>query len=106
VVNTARRKKRYVYRARPKTRRVYRTARKKYYRRAKSGFKLSLAPLVGGAGDVIARKFIPVNGAGSTISGMFLKDQTTMKIGLNKVGESLGAMFFGNGGGANGGGWL
>ncbi len=65
-----------------------------------------LAPVAGGAGDVIAQRFIPINGVGSTIAGMFLKDQVTMKIGLNKVGESLGMMFAGGVGGTDGGGWL
>jgi len=112
VVNTARRKSktktRYVYRAAPKRRRrVKNTARKRYARRAYGAMqKIKMAPLLGGAADVIVRKYIPVNGAGSTATGVFLKDNTTLTIGLNKIGESLGAMFFGNGGGSNGGGWL
>jgi len=65
-----------------------------------------LAPVLGGAGDVIIQKYIPVFGAGSTLAGMFLHDPVTMKMGLNKIGESLGAMFFGGGGSGNGGGWL
>lgn len=81
--------------------------RKRSYRsRAYGAGKISFAPIAGGAGDVIARRYIPINGVGSTISGMFLKDSTTMKIGLNKIGESLGAMFFGGGSGSNNGGWL
>ena len=62
-----------------------------------------LAPVAGGAGDVIAQKFIPIFGIGSTAAGALLHDQVTMKIGLNKIGESLGAMFAGGGGGSSGG---
>lgn len=65
-----------------------------------------LAPIAGGAGDVIAQKYIPIFGIGSTAAGMLLKDSVTMKMGLNKIGESLGAMFAGGGGSGNGGGWL
>lgn len=70
------------------------------------GWKSMLAPIAGGAVDVVAQKYIPVFGVGSTAAGMLLKDQVTMKIGLNKIGESLGAMFAGGGGSGNGGGWL
>jgi hypothetical protein len=70
------------------------------------GWKSMIAPIAGGAGDVIAQKYIPIFGIGSTAAGMFLKDQVTMKIGLNKIGESLGAMFAGGGGNGGSGGWL
>lgn len=94
----------------PKIRSVRKIARRGYYTRAKRSYKRSggykgmLAPIAGGAGDVIAAKFIPIHGVGSTVAGMFLGDQITMKIGLNKIGESLGVMFAGNGGYSNGGG--
>lgn len=65
-----------------------------------------LAPIAGGAGDVIAQKYIPIFGVGSTVAGMLLKDQVTMKMGLNKIGESLGAMFAGGGANGGSGGWL
>jgi hypothetical protein len=65
-----------------------------------------LAPVAGGAGDVIAANYIPINGVGSTVIGMFLHDPITMKIGLNKAGESLGSMFAGGGASSSGGGWL
>jgi hypothetical protein len=70
------------------------------------GIKSMLAPVAGGAIDVVAQKYIPVFGVGSTAAGFLLKDQVTMKIGLNKIGESLGAMFAGGGGNGGGGGWL
>lgn len=75
-------------------------------RKSLGGIMTFLAPVAGGAGDVIAQRFIPINGVGSTAAGMFLKDPITMKIGLNKVGESLGAMFFGGGGNSTNGGLL
>ena len=62
-----------------------------------------VAPVAGGAGDVIAQRYIPIFGIGSTVAGFALKDQVTMKIGLNKIGESLGAMFAGGVGGNSGG---
>jgi hypothetical protein len=65
-----------------------------------------VAPVAGGAVDVIAQKYIPIFGIGSTVLGMVLKDQVTMKVGLNKIGESFGAMFAGGGGNGGGGGWL
>jgi hypothetical protein len=65
-----------------------------------------IAPIAGGAGDMIAQRYIPIFGIGSTVAGMFLKDQVTMKIGLNKIGESLGAMFAGGGASSGGNGWL
>jgi hypothetical protein len=71
------------------------------------GWKGMIAPVAGGALDVIAQKYIPIFGIGSTASGIFLHDPVTMKIGLNKVGESLGGMFAGGfGGSSSGGGWL
>lgn len=79
---------------------------RRYSRRAVAGFKGILPAAVGGAGDVVARKFIPINGVGSIVAGMFLKDSVTMKIGANKAGESVGAMFLGGGSVAGGNGWL
>jgi hypothetical protein len=70
------------------------------------GIKSMLAPVAGGALDVVAQKYVPVFGVGSTAIGFFLKDQVTMKLGLNKIGESLGAMFAGGGGNGGTGGWL
>lgn len=92
----------------PKRKRVYMARRKKYFSRGgiKAGLGGALPAVAGGAGDVIVKKFIPINGVGSVLSGMFLKDSITQKIGFNKVGESLGAMFFGNGGSNGNGGWL
>lgn len=81
----------------------YRGKAKAFYK-ASGGYKSFLAPIAGGAGDVIIQKYIPLFGVGSTVAGMFLNDQVTMKMGLNKIGESLGAMFSGGfGGSANGG---
>lgn len=84
---------------------------KKYFRRPSragiiSGAKGVIPSAIGGAGDVLARKFIPINGVGSFLAGMFLKDNVTMKIGANKAGESIGAMFLGGGSVAGGNGWL
>jgi len=105
-------------RTRPsKTKVVYRMARRRrsygrrIYSRARrsiggGGWKSMLAPIAGGAGDVIAQKYIPIFGIGSTAAGMLLKDQVTMKMGLNKIGESIGAMFFGGGANGGSGGWL
>jgi hypothetical protein len=92
-------------------RRTRRAARAVYSRGRRGvglggGWKGMIAPLAGGAGDVIAQKYIPINGVASTIAGMFLHDPVTMKIGLNKAGESLGMMFAGGGGGNGGGGWI
>jgi hypothetical protein len=92
-------------------RRVRRAARAVYSRGRKGiglggGWKGMIAPVAGGALDIIAQKYIPVFGVGSTVSGMFLKDPVTMKIGLNKVGESLGGMFVGGVSGGSGGGWI
>src|SRR4030042_3178705 len=72
-------------------------------RKGLGGMMSLLAPVVGGAGDVIIQKYIPIFGIGSTVSGFVFKDQVTMKIGLNKIGESLGAMFDGGGAGNSGG---
>lgn len=90
----------------------FRRRGRRYYSRARSygrksgGWKGMLAPVAGGAVDVIAQKYIPISGAGSAAIGMFLGDQVTMKIGLNKIGESLGVMFAGGGAGGNSDGWL
>ena len=70
------------------------------------GWKGLIAPVAGGAGDVIIQKYIPIFGVGSTVAGMFLHDQITMKMGLNKIGESIGLMFVGNGGRVGNGGLL
>ena len=99
---------RYRRRARAFASRTYSRARS--YRRGGGGggggWKSMIAPLVGGAGDVVAQKWIPVNGVGSTAAGFLLKDHVTKQIGLNKIGESLGAMFAGGVGGESSGGWL
>jgi hypothetical protein len=91
-------------------RRTRRAARAVYSRGRKGvglggGLKGMIAPVAGGALDVVAQKYIPIFGIGSTASGMFLHDPVTMKIGLNKIGESLGGMFAGGVGGG-GGGWI
>jgi len=69
-----------------------------------------IAPVAGGAGDSIIRAKIGVDGVGSMLAGWGLGDQTTLKIGLNKGGETLGsyvaAMFFGGSGGSSSGMWL
>lgn len=65
-----------------------------------------IVPIAGGAIDVVAQKYVPIFGIGSTAAGMLLKDPVTTKIGLNKIGESLGAMFAGGGGSGGSGGWL
>jgi len=70
------------------------------------GITSMLVPVAGGAVDVVAQRWIPVFGVGSTAIGFFLKDHVTMKMGLNKIGESLGTMFAGGGGSGTGGGWL
>lgn len=84
---------------------------RRYFARARSharkggmgGIMSLVAPVAGGAGDIIIQKYIPFFGVGSTIAGFALKDHVTMKIGLNKIGESLGMMFAGGGGGNRGG---
>jgi hypothetical protein len=92
------------FRSRPRYRYIKSSARRSYH--SGGGWKGLIAPAAGGAGDVIAQKFIPINGVGSTVAGMFLHDSITMKIGLNKVGESLGYMFAGGGSSGSSGGWL
>lgn len=90
-----------------RARTVYRTARRASSRAGGTrGLMGYIAPFAGGAGDVFVKKFIPINGVASTVAGMFLKDQVTMKIGLNKAGESVGAMFAEKGQGGSLGGWL
>ena len=72
-------------------------ARRRSFRRSGShgvlggGMKNMLAPILGGAADAIINPRSPINGIGSTASGMFLKDDVTMKIGLYQVGQSVAA---------------
>lgn len=53
------------------------------------GMKNMLAPVLGGVADAVINPRSPINGIGSTASGMFLKDDVTMKIGLYQVGQSI-----------------
>jgi hypothetical protein len=90
-----------------KTRRKVKTMakRKKFTRHGfgGGGWKGYITPVAGGAGDIVIQKWIPVFGVGSTIAGAVMKDNVTMKMGLNKIGESLGLMLVGGNGKLGGG---
>lgn len=68
-------------------------ARRKTYRRVSSrvgGFKSMIAPLAAGVADNYADNMLPVQGAGATVVGIFMKNNTVRDIGLYKIGQSLG----------------
>jgi len=73
--------------------------------KSSGGWKSMIAPVAGGALDSILDPKLPINGLGGAGVGFILKDQTTMKIGLYKVGYSLPQMLGISGllGGSNGG---
>jgi len=82
--------------------------RKHYSRggRGIGGMKGMLAPIVGGIADNVIDSYSPVDGIGSTITGMFMHNETVKCIGLYKVGFSIGNFLpIPRGGGASPGGF-
>jgi hypothetical protein len=68
-------------------------AKRKYHSYAKrgiGGMKGMVAPIVGGIADNVIDGALPVQGVGSTVTGIFLHNETLKTIGLYKVGYSLG----------------
>jgi len=66
-----------------------------------------LAPIVGGIADNVIDSYSPIDGIGSTISGMFLHNETVKCIGLYKVGYSIGNFLpIPRGGVSSGGGFI
>ena len=83
--------------------------RRKSYSRGRTGggMKGMLAPIVGGIADNVIDSYSPIDGIGSTISGMFLHNETVKCIGLYKVGYSIGNFLpIPRGGASSGGGFI